>query len=193
MLTLLRDGRMSVRLTNVLLMETESVALLVSALSLILAALALGWQIAQYLLSAGRPKATLLHGLVSSSEAYSGPVRADGRGFDLDGLRRQGMSGFEAVGIQVTNHGRAPVIIESVKLLPRGGAMSLTPIGERVGPDLPHKLEPGANASWFLDLGHAVRLAAASREVLKERVTGVYMTAQLGTGKTVRTPQTLRV
>lgn len=174
-------------------METESVALLVSALSLVLAALALGWQIAQYLLSAGRPKATLLHGLVSASEAYSGPVRADGKGFDLDGLRRQGMGGFEAVGIQVTNHGRAPVIIESVKLLPRGGAMSLIPIGERVGPDLPHKLEPGANTSWFLDLDHAVPLTAASREVLKERISGVYMTAQLGTGKTVTTRQTLRV
>lgn len=174
-------------------METESVALLVSALSLVLAALALGWQIAQYLLSAGRPKATLLHGLVSHSEAYSGPVSVDGKGFDLDGLRSQGMSGFEAVGIQVTNHGRAAVIIESVKLLPRGGTMSLIPVRERVGPDLPHKLEPGANASWFLDLGHAERLAAASREVIKERVSGVYMTAQLGNGKTVRTRQTLRV
>jgi len=184
---------MSVRLINVLLMETESVALLVSALSLVLAALALGWQIAQYLLSAGRPKATLLHGLVSSSGAYSGPVRADGRGFDLDGLRRQGTSGFEVVGIQVTNHGRAPVIIESVKLLPRGGALSLTPVGERVGPDLPHKLEPGANASWFVDLGHAGRLAAAAREVLNKQVAGVYMTAHLGTGKTVRTSRTLRV
>ncbi|MFC0674569.1 phosphoribosylamine--glycine ligase [Brachybacterium hainanense] len=174
-------------------METESVALLVSALSLVLAALALGWQIAQYLLSAGRPKATLLHGLVSPSGVYSGTVRADGNGFDLGGLRGQGTSGFDAVGIQVTNHGRAPVIIESVKLLPRGGAMSLVPVGERVGPDLPHKLEPGANASWFLDLDHAARLAAASREVLKERVSGVYMTAQLGTGRTVRTRQTLRV
>lgn len=184
---------MSALPTTVLGMETESVALLISALSLVLAALALGWQIAQYLLSAGRPKATLIHGLVSASEAYSGPVRADGKGFDLDGLRRQGMGGFEAVGIQVTNHGRAPVIIESVKLLPRGGVMSLTPVGERVGPDLPHKLEPGANASWFLDLDHAGTLAAASREVLKERISGVYMTAQLGTGKTIRTRQTLRV
>lgn len=174
-------------------METESVALLVSALSLVLAALALGWQIAQYLLSAGRPKAKLLHGLVSSTEAYSGPVRADGRGLDLDGLRRQNMSGFEAVGIQVTNHGRAPVIVENVKLLPRVGAMSFIPIGERVGPDLPYKLEPGANASWFLGLHHATKLAATSREILNERVSGVYMTAQLGTGKTVRTRQTLRV
>lgn len=173
-------------------MKTESVALIISALSLVLAALSIGWQIAQYLLSAGRPKATLLHGLVSESEAYSGPVRPDGRGFDIDGLRSQGLTGFEAVGIQVTNHGRAPVIIESVKLHPRGGAMSLIPVRERVGPDLPYKLEAGANASWFLDYDHAARLAHSSREVLKERVSGVYMSAELGTGKSVKTRRTLR-
>lgn len=174
-------------------METGSVALPISALSILLAALSIGWQIAQYLLSAGRPKATLLHGLVSPSEAHSGPVPADGKGLNLDGLREQGVSGFEAVGIQVTNHGRAPVVIESVKLLPRGGAMMLIPIGERVGPELPYKLEPGANASWFLDHGHAVRLARASRQVLEENVSGVYMSAQLGTGKSIKTRRTLRV
>ncbi|GAA1718157.1 phosphoribosylamine--glycine ligase [Dietzia cercidiphylli] len=173
-------------------METESVALLISALSILLAALSIGWQIAQYLLSAGRPKATLLHGLVSHSEALSGPVTANGKGLDVRRLREQALGGFEAVGIQVTNHGRAPVIIESVKLRPRGGVMTLIPISERIGPDLPHKLEPGANASWFLGYDHAVRLAEASREVLKENVSGVYMTAQLGTGNTIKTRRTLR-
>jgi hypothetical protein len=38
----------------------------------------------------------------------------------------------------------------------------------------------------------AIRLASSSREVLREPVTGVYMTAQLGTGKTVETSGTLR-
>lgn len=173
-------------------MQTESVALLISALSILLAALSIGWQIAQYLLSAGRPKAALLYGVGSRSEVVSVPVPANGKRLDLSGLREQGLGGFEAVGIQVTNHGRAPVIIESVKLLPRGGAMTFLPISERVGPDLPHKLEPGANASWFLSYDHAVRLAEASRQVLREDVNGVYMTAQLGTGKTIKTRRTLR-
>lgn len=173
-------------------MESESVAILVAALSLVMAALSLGWQIAQYLLSAGRPKATLLHGLANGGEAYSGPVGADRTGFDLDRLRKQGMTGTEVVGVQVTNHGRAPVIVESVSLRPRGGSMSFVPIGERIGPELPHKLEPGANASWFLDHAHAVRLADVSRSTAREKVSGVYMTAQLGVGKTIKTKRTLR-
>jgi len=37
-------------------MTTEAAALLISAVSLLLAGLSLGWQIAQWLLSAGRPK-----------------------------------------------------------------------------------------------------------------------------------------
>lgn len=172
-------------------MESESVAILVAALSLVMAALSLGWQIAQYLLSAGRPKATLLHGLSTGGEAYSGPVGSDQERFNLGGLRKQGMTGIEVVGVQVTNHGRAPVIVESVSLRPRGGSMSFMPIGERIGPELPHKLDPGANASWFLDHAHAVRLAEASRSAAGEKVSGVYMAAQLGTGKTIKTKRTL--
>lgn len=174
-------------------MESESVALLIAALSLVMAALSLGWQVAQYLLSAGRPKATLLHGLATGSDAYSGPVGSDGKGFDLDQLREQGLIGSEVVGIQVTNHGRASVVVESVKLWPRGGSMAFVPIGERIGPDLPHKLEPGTNASWFLDHAHAVRLAAASRQAAGENVSGVFMAAELGTGKAVKTKRTLHV
>lgn len=102
------------------------------------------------------------------------------------------MTGVEVVGVQVTNHGRAPVIVESVSLRPRGGSMSFVPIGERIGPELPHKLEPGANASWFLDHAHAVRLTEASRSAAGEKVSGVYMAAQLGTGKTIKTKRTLR-
>ncbi|MHC6176198.1 phosphoribosylamine--glycine ligase [Glutamicibacter endophyticus] len=173
-------------------MNTESIALIISLLSLVIAALSIGWQIAQYLLSAGRPKATLLHGLVSSAAAYTGPVGSDEKKRSLDGLLQQGISGVEAIGIQITNHGRAPVIIEKITLFPRGGTMSLVPLGELIGPDLPYKLEPGANSSWYVDYLHATRLIASSREVLREKVSGVYMSAQLGTGKSIKTRRTLR-
>lgn len=173
-------------------MHTESIALVISLLSLVIAALSIGWQIAQYLLSAGRPKATLLHGLVSTSTAFTGPVGTDEKKRSIEGLLNQGISGVEAVGIQITNHGRAPVIIEKITLFPRGGTMSLVPLRELLGPDLPYKLEPGANSSWYVDYSHAIRLIASSREVLEENVSGVYMSAQLGTGKSIKTRQTLR-
>ena len=174
-------------------MEPSAVALLISALSLVLACLSLGWQICQWLLSAGRPRATLLHGLVSSSGAYIGPVKTDGAGFDLNNLRSQGIDGIEAVGIQVTNHGRSPVVIEGVRMLLRGGVMHFIPISERIGPELPYKLEPGSNASWYMDVKYATTLARTSRDVMKEDVSGVYMTAQLGTGRAIKTRRTLRV
>jgi len=172
--------------------DPAAIALLISALSLVLAGLSLGWQVAQWLLSAGRPKATLMHGLADGGQAFVGPVRKDGTGVNIADMHRQGITGSAVVGIQVTNHGRAPVVVETVKLLPRGGVMHFMPIGERIGPDLPYKLEAGANASWYMTANHAATLAETSREVLKEKVTGVYMTAQLATGKTIKTRETLR-
>lgn len=173
-------------------MEPESLALLLSAVSLLVAGLSLGWQVAQWLLSAGRPRAVLFHGVWQGQSAIVGPVPKKGRPLNLDRLRSQGYDGPAVVGVEVTNHGRAPVTVEKVVLHTRGGKMSLVPIAERLGPDLPYRLEPGTNASWYVDADHAVRLAESSREVLKESVTGVYMVAQLATGKSVKTRRTLR-
>lgn len=131
-------------------MDTNTAALMVATVSLLVAGLSLGWQVAQWLLSAARPKATLLYGLVAGTGAYSAPVPKSGRRLDVDHLHRQGIGG------------------------------------------LPIKVEPGANASWYVQLTAANLLASSSRDVLREPVTGVYMTAQLGTGKTVRTRYTLR-
>lgn len=174
-------------------MNAEVAALLISALSLVLAGLSLGWQIAQWLLSAGRPKAKLVHGILNSSEVYSGPVTKKGRPFDLEKFRNQGIDGIAVVGIQITNHGRAPVIIETVTLLPRGGVMRWISVGNLVGPELPHRLKPGTNESWFVPMETAVRLVHSSREALNEEVSGVYMAVQLGTGKAINTSETLQV
>ncbi|NNM46968.1 phosphoribosylamine--glycine ligase [Knoellia koreensis] len=173
-------------------MTTEAAALLISAVSLLLAGLSLGWQIAQWLLSAGRPKAVLMHGVWQGAGAYVGPVTADRSPLDLNTLRRQGIDGLEVVGIRVTNHGRAPVSVEWVAVHCRGGTMVFVPEADRLGPGLPYRLEAGTNTSWYVDVDRATRLASSSREVLREPVTGVYMTAQLGTGKTIETSGTLR-
>ncbi len=173
-------------------MDVATAALLLSALSLVLAGLSLGWQIAQWLLSAGRPKATLLHGMLQGSGIYSGRVK-NGRPHDLASLRSQGINGPQVVGIRVTNHGRAPVSITRVAVQARGGQLSLNPVSEIVGPPLPHQLQPGTNEAWYVAAEDAVRLATSSREVLKDKVSGIYMTAELGTGKAIKTPEVLKV
>jgi hypothetical protein len=172
-------------------MEAGTVALLISAVSLVLAGLSLGWQIAQWLLSAGRPKAVLLHGVWQGSGAYTAVVKQGGSPLDIAGLNRQGIVGPQVVGIQITNHGRAPVTVVRVTLRARGGTLSLVPLTELLGPSLPHRLEPGTNSIWYVDASNAITLAESSRDVLHQKVSGVYMTAELGTGKEIRTPQTL--
>jgi len=96
-------------------------------------------------------------------------------------------------GIQVVNHGRAPLSVDRVSLCTRGGVMQFVPIGDVFGPALPYRLEPGTNASWYVTEENAERLVRSSREALGEPVTGVYMSALLGTGRMVKTPETLRV
>ena len=44
-----------------------------------------------------------------------------------------------------------------------------------------------------MDIDHARRLVAASRKTLQETITGVYMTAELGTGRSIRTRTKLPV
>lgn len=173
-------------------MQPSSIAILLSSFSLLLAGLALGWQIALYLLSAGRPRATLMQGVMQGSSAYVMPVPKDGRGFDLPALRRQGINGLEVIGVQVTHHGRLPVTVESVALHAHGGSATYMPIEERIGPNLPHTVAPGTNASWYMPRAQAHALAESCREVLNEPVKTIYAKAQLATGKAVDTKTALR-
>lgn len=173
-------------------MSTTSTALLISALSLALAGMSLGWQIMQWLLSAGRAKATLLHGLLHGTASYSGPVK-DGEWHDLSSLRSQGFGGQEVVGIRVVNHGRAPVTIGRIVVHAQGGSVTLNPVGNLVGAPLPHVLQPGTNENWYVAAADAIRLATSSREILNDSVSGIYMTAELGTGKVVRTRELLKI
>ena len=154
---------------------------------MLVAGLSLGWQIAQWLLSAGRPKATLLHGLVDGSDVYDGPVTKKRAGFNLDQLRRQGIDGTPVIGVKVVNHGRASVTVDRISVHHHGGGMAYTPVGQLIGPELPYRLEAGTNASWYVPEEIAHRLAHASREALGETITGVYLTASLATGKSIET------
>ncbi|MCT3000945.1 phosphoribosylamine--glycine ligase [Propionibacterium freudenreichii] len=174
-------------------MDSEVIALVIASISLLIAGLSLGWQVAEWLLSAGRPKAKLIHGVQGRGGLATGPVEKSGERRNIQHLREQGFDGPEVIGVQVTNHGRSPVTVDSIALRLRGGTMSLVALTELLGPELPHRLEAGTNESWYVDadLGH--RLVAASRSALHEQIRGVYMTVAFGTGKSITTPTTLRM
>ncbi len=134
-----------------------------------------------------------MHGMLQGGNALVGPVTKTGKPFGLEGLVKQGFGGQEVIGVQVTNHGRAAVTIESVSLCPRGGTMRFVPVDQRIGPDLPYLLEPGTNQGWYVPIDVGILLAQTSREAARESVTGVYMFAKLATGREVSTPTTLRM
>ena len=92
----------------------------------------------------------------------------------------------------MTNHGRSPIEIEKVTVRFRGGDASLVPVEALIGEHLPCEVGPGSNRSWYVDIDYARRLVAASRKTL-ETITGVYMTAELGTGRSIRTRTALSV
>lgn len=133
-----------------------------------------------------------MQGVLGGGGAYVMPVPKSGGGFDMASLRSQGGVGSEVVGVQVTNHGRLPVTVEAISLEPRGGKLSYMPVADRIGPDLPHAVAPGTNASWYMPREHATNLVASSREVLGEQVTSVYGRAKLATGRSVDTKNDLR-
>ena len=174
-------------------MHSDFIALVIASISLLVAGLSLGWQIAQWLLSAGRPKAKLLHGVQGRGGLATGPVEKSGEPRNFESLREQGFNGPEIIGVQVTNHGRAPVTVDRIALCTRGGTMRFMPQGELIGPQMPHRLEAGTNESWYVDADLTNSLVAASRNALDEHISGVYMTVALGTGKSITTPTTLRM
>lgn len=176
-----------------MIVTNADAALLISSGSLLLSGLAVGWQIAEWLWSGGRPKAELHHGIAGDSSVVSSPVPRTGRLRDPARLREQGFSGTEVIGIKVTNRGRSPIEIETVTVRFRGGEASLVPVEALIGEHLPCEVGPGSNRSWYVDIDHARRLVAASRKTLQETITGVYMTAELGTGRSIRTRTKLPV
>lgn len=174
-------------------MAVEHIALLISVGSLTIAGLSLGWQVAQWLWSGRRPRAHLLHGLLTRTNAAVGPIRRDGLPRNLTHLREQGIDGEEILGIKIISLGRLPIEVESISIHFRGSSMTLVPQREPalVGPDLPHRIEPGSSCSWYVPFDTFVPVIRACRTSSHENITGVYLGAELGDGRTVRTHHTI--
>ena len=160
----------------------DSLPLLIACLSLGIAALSLGWQVAGYLLEGRRVRVTLLHGAHGPNGAAVGPVQRSGLPNNLRGLRADGFTEMEVVGITVTNIGRAPVTVERYTVHAKHGGVAFTPIGDHMGPAIPCRIPPGDSATWYADLQSAQALLAARNAVNAHRSNSVYMSVTLGTG-----------
>ncbi|RYV51009.1 phosphoribosylamine--glycine ligase [Pengzhenrongella frigida] len=167
--------------------------LAVACLSLVLSAGSIGWQVATRHLDGGRVRLRLVHGVVGAGGVAAGAVGRDSARRDLSRMRSQGFMGPEVVGVAVTNVGRAPVRIDRYSVRLKHGGFAFIPVGDVLGANLPHRLEPGETETWYAEVQAARALVHSVRSIERNVSDRVRMTVELGTGDVKRTRRTLAV
>lgn len=166
-------------------------ALSVAIVSLVLAALSLGWQIAQFLLTGARVRAGLKAGLLGSGGALVWPVTT--RQVDVERYRQQGFTD-PVFAIEVRNTGRMSIAVEQVKVRFEGWGAEFHEPEAPYNPPSPTRLEPHSSKTWYVN---ADTVKAAARSAIEAgmatrplRACGV---AALGDGKRVTTRERVTV
>lgn len=165
-------------------------SLWVAVLGVVLACLSLGWQAATYVLTGGRVKVTLLLGAMGNGGMVTGSPDKLKHGW-FDRVAEQGYRS-PVVAVKVANVGRQPVTVAQWSVVcPLAG--SVTPVGNSIGPALPHRLEVGESATWAVDMHNVHTFMEATRKVLAEgRRVVAFGQVELGDGRTKRSAETMR-
>lgn len=160
-----------------------------------LAALSLTWQVAVWRLAPGRARCLLLHGALNAYGGVSGPVGKDGkpRTADLELSAAQGYGGAEVLGIEVHNVGRAPLKVTSYSAVIEGTGISLSPMGDAVGPDLPHTIDPGDSAQWWSHMTSIKEAAWVAYEGRVPTTARAHMKITTAQRQEARTPHAIRL
>jgi hypothetical protein len=79
--------------------------------------------------------------------------RKDSTGERLAGLRNQGITSTEVIGVKVVNRGRAPTRVERWTVTWIGDSISFTPLAGQVGPELHTTLPPAPTPRGSSTLG----------------------------------------
>lgn len=162
----------------------------IATLSLLVALTALGWNITQWRLSGGRPRATLVLGAL----APGGAIVAE-PGFDLarnfDQLAAQGYD-RRVIGVRVTNTGRTAIRVQRWAVQCEDSGIAYVPLADAIGPTLPYSVEAGAQESWLVDLQTASALTYANEGVSGKREP-VRVTVELADGQTLRSDRSVHV
>jgi hypothetical protein len=167
--------------------------LIVAILALVVASASLTWNVVQFLLGGSRPTALLVVGALAPGGMVTMEAGSD-TAKELDRLAATDGYNQGVIGVRVINRGRAPTTVQRWEIKtddPSG--ISLNPLGESIGPPLPHVLAAGAQETWVTDLAHAARLAAATAGTFNRPLPPVYGVVELGTGRALRSKRSLRV
>jgi hypothetical protein len=131
----------------------------------VLASLSLGWQATTYVLTGGR----ITVGLRVGGLGGGGMVTAPPENLSQDWLENLTSQGFSRpiVAVTVANIGRQPVTVARWGLK-SGLGVSLYPVADSIGPDVPHRLNIGEAATWAMDMQAVEAFIHATNETFGE-------------------------
>lgn len=152
----------------------DLITLVVATIGAVTGVAALGWGIAQHMLSGARVRVSLVGGWFMNGGIAAGPLATIQRPNEL--------LGEAVVGVVVRNVGRLPatVTVWGVK----AGKLSFHSYDyQQFNPTIPHRVEAGEEATWYVPASSVVATVHASTEVLGDG----QLTARvvLGTGKEI--------
>lgn len=152
-------------------------------MSPVISGLALGWQVAMWLLNGGRIRTQLVHGLVGRGGIAQGAVKRGGNRRSLDSLHAQGWEGPEVVWIQVTSTGRARVQVTAFGTRQGRQGMAINyPSGDPMSPELPTWIEAGSSATWYAEIADGTLLVHVANQSRMAGPRQLRMTITLGIG-----------
>lgn len=136
-------------------------ALVLGIFGTVLAALSLGWNIAQYLLTGARPKLTPVVGIATPSGLAINDGTRDVAGPLLATAATLPPGPF-VIGVTIVNDGRAPFHVTNWAVRADPSTVSFVPLGEQIGgPAVPCDIAPGAEATFVTELANGRALASA--------------------------------
>ena len=163
-------------------------SLAVAIAGLVLAAVALTWQAATFLMTGSRLKVDSRQGATDGRGIVHGAPGHETREL----LLAQGYT-QEVLGAEVFNRGRTGVNVTGIRAVTSRG-ISCTPVADLLGPPMPHRLEPGASASWFFPLAPVrAAIATSAEELGHPNPDDVAIDVDSGDGRRRRAKRKLRV
>ena len=146
---------------------------------------ALAWSVLEFLFGGAWVKVRLVSAWIGpggavTSESQSGWSRSPDQALPTP-----------AIGIVVINRGRHPTTVASVSF--SGEDFNFVPLGLRIGPPIPYRLEGQSAESWFLELREAVGVQESFTDVMKTSPKPIRAIAHLATGKKRVSANSLRL
>jgi hypothetical protein len=163
----------------------EVANLIIAIVALVIAVASAVWTAATWILEGGRGKATLLVGEATQDKKLM-VITPDkfGKGTAISIRDEYEVS---VIAVKVHSAGRSPVVVQDISFKHISSGMELTPDPLDIGPDLPHTLEPGANATWAVAMGYMDALIHSAAVVDSSGRREIAVVVELGNGRTLTT------